>query len=63
MKSLKSIIIATVALLLGAAAARASEANLAIPDLHHGSYDRLGGAIALASAVLRGLRHRRYAWN
>ncbi|HBI45965.1 MAG TPA: sodium-translocating pyrophosphatase [Planctomycetales bacterium] len=44
MKSLKPILCSTAVLLLGAAAARASEANLAIPDLHHGSYDKLGGA-------------------
>jgi K(+)-stimulated pyrophosphate-energized sodium pump len=44
MKSLKSIICSTVVLLLGAAAARATEADLNIPDLHHGSYDKLGGA-------------------
>ncbi len=44
MKSLKPILCSTAVLLLGAAAARATEANLAIPDLHHGSYNKLGGA-------------------
>jgi K(+)-stimulated pyrophosphate-energized sodium pump len=43
MKSLKPILCSAAVLLFGAAA-RASEANLAIPDLHHGSYDKLGGA-------------------
>jgi K(+)-stimulated pyrophosphate-energized sodium pump len=44
MKSLKPILCSTAVLLLGAAAARASEANLAIPDLDNGSYPKLGGA-------------------
>jgi K(+)-stimulated pyrophosphate-energized sodium pump len=44
MKSLKLIICSTAVLLLRAAAARASEADLAIPDLIHGSYAKLGGA-------------------
>jgi K(+)-stimulated pyrophosphate-energized sodium pump len=44
MKSLKVILGSFVVLLLGAAAAHASEQDLAIPDLHIGSYAKLGGA-------------------
>ncbi len=44
MKSLKPIICSTVVLLFTPSRGRASEANLAIPDLHHGSYAKLGGA-------------------
>jgi K(+)-stimulated pyrophosphate-energized sodium pump len=43
MKSLKPILCSAAVLLFGAVA-RASEADLNIPDLHHGSYDKLGGA-------------------
>jgi K(+)-stimulated pyrophosphate-energized sodium pump len=44
MKSLKLILCSTAVLLLGAAAARASETDLAIPNLDQGHYDKLGGA-------------------
>ncbi len=44
MKTLKLILCAAVLLLLAAPFVRASEADLAIPDLSHGSYDKLGGA-------------------
>jgi len=44
MKSLKPILCSAVLLLLAASGVRASEADLAIPDLHNGSFDKLGGA-------------------
>src|SRR6516225_10593397 len=45
-KSLKPLIISIVALLLGATGVRASESDLAIPDLHAGTFNIFGLTIS-----------------
>ena len=46
MYRLKTIISTSIVCLMGATAVHASEADLAIPDLHKGHFDSLGGISA-----------------
>ena len=60
---LKLMLLMVVGYLLIPLAVFASEADLAIPDLHKGApYTLLGGYKTMGSSVLWRVHHCRYAW-